>query len=92
VRGRASAPPLDKPIRLSRFGSNPAAGPAPFVATRMLETGRDGDKRVGSFEGRPQPRFSLQRPPVKSGKAWGALPWATDVSLRAEGALHAAAS
>ena len=39
-----------------------------------------------------QPRFSAQRPRVKSGNSTGALPRATDSSLRAEGALHAAAS
>ena len=44
-------------------------------------------------EARPaQPRFSAQRPRVKSGNSTGALPRATDSSLRADGALHAAAS
>ena len=44
-------------------------------------------------EARPaQARFSAQRPRVKSGNSTGALPRATDSSLRAAGALHAAAS
>ena len=40
------------------------------------------------------PRYArvVQRPLVKSGKATGTLPSATDCSLRAAGALHAAAS
>ena len=40
------------------------------------------------------PRYArvVQHPRVKSGKSTGALPAATDCSLRAAGALHAAAS
>ncbi len=73
---------------------------APSTLGTEGEAPRRHECRRGGFalqncrnEARPaQPRFSAQRPRVKSGNSTGALPRATDSSLRAEGALHAAAS
>ena len=91
VRGTIGACVLPCPARTRRSCGKSAAKRSPRRPPRKSPLPRPQPTHPPRDQA-SQPRFSFQRPRVKSGNLTGALPSSTEASLSGPGALQAAAS